>query len=167
MSRYDRGHIEVHYLPARRDPADHVVLHDCLADRPHLAGRGLDDRARDAGRLSIQVTASLVANSAVSDIGVRLAEEWHGLHRGAFFTDPSIAFGRGELEGVLRQLTVTFSPTHDGAALPFERLSDGQKSLLYISLVLAWQSLARRVLNGEETRSTRIVYAHRCTPLSR
>ena len=35
--------------------------------------------------------------------------------------------------------------------LPFERLSDGQKSLLYISLVLAWQALARRVLSGADT----------------
>jgi putative ATP-dependent endonuclease of OLD family len=24
VSRYDRGHIEVYYLPARRDPADHI-----------------------------------------------------------------------------------------------------------------------------------------------
>jgi hypothetical protein len=25
MSRYDRAHIEVHYLPARRDPAEHIA----------------------------------------------------------------------------------------------------------------------------------------------
>jgi putative ATP-dependent endonuclease of OLD family len=46
---------------------------------------------------------------------------------------------------------VTFSPSHSDTPLPFERLSDGQKSLLYISLVLAWQTLARRVLSGKET----------------
>lgn len=51
---------------------------------------------------------------------------------------------------MLRQLTVTFSPSHEGSTLPFERLSDGQKSLLYISLVLAWQALAGRVLRGED-----------------
>jgi putative ATP-dependent endonuclease of OLD family len=44
-----------------------------------------------------------------------------------------------------------FSPSHEGTPLPFERLSDGQKSLLYISLVLAWQAMARRVLSGEDT----------------
>lgn len=151
MSRYDRGHIEVHYLPARRDPADHVSY-----TTASLIGRTL--RAADwtaeretLSKLTAQITASLIGNPTVASISGRLTEEWHGLHHGAFFKDPSIAFGRGELEGVLRQLTVTFSPTHDGAPLPFERLSDGQKSLLYISLVLAWQSLARRVLDGEET----------------
>ncbi|MBT2530434.1 AAA family ATPase [Streptomyces sp. ISL-99] len=151
MSRYDRGHIEVHYLPARRDPADHVSY-----TAASLIGRTL--RAADwateretLSNLTAQITASLGKNAAVASIGDRLTDEWRGLHRGAFFKDPSIAFGRGELEGVLRLLTVTFSPTHDGAPLPYERLSDGQKSLLYISLVLAWHSLARRVLNGEET----------------
>src|SRR5690606_3234958 len=79
-----------------------------------------------------------------------LAGEWSGLHSGAFFTDPSIAFGSGDLESVLRQLTVSFAPSPAGSSLPFDRLSDGQKSLLYISLVLAWQSLTRDVLDGRE-----------------
>ncbi len=151
MSRYDRGYIEVHYLPARRDPADHISY-----TTASLIGRTL--RAADWSLeresltdLMTQVTDVLLANGAVAKIGNQLAEEWSGLHSGAFFKDPSIAFGRGELEGVLRQLTVTFSPSHGDTPLPFERLSDGQKSLLYISLVLAWQALARRVLSGKET----------------
>lgn len=151
MPRYDRGHIEVHYLPARRNPADHVsYTTTSLIGRTPRAADWTTEHKTLTG-LTAQITASLVANTTVASIGVQLTDQWHGLHRGAYFKDPSIAFGQGELEGILRLLTVTFSPTHDGAPLPFERLSDGQKSLLYISLVLAWQSLARRVLNGEET----------------
>lgn len=150
MSRYDRRYIEVHYLPARRDPADHLSF-----TTASLIGRTLRAADWTAERetlsdLTAQITASLVANPTVASLGVRLATEWRSLHRGDFFKDPSIAFGQGELEGVLRLLTVTFSPTHDSAPLPYDRLSDGQKSLLYISLVLAWQSLSRRVLAGEE-----------------
>ena len=53
---------------------------------------------------------------------------------------------------VLRQLTVTFSPsTAHNRRQPCERLSDGQQvTAFYISLVLAWQALARRVLSGRE-----------------
>lgn len=151
MSRFDRANIEVHYLPARRDPADHISY-----TTASLIGRAL--RAADwtaertnLGGLSQKVTDALAANAAVKSIGVHLTAEWGGLHSGAFFTDPSIAFGSGDLESVLRQLTVSFAPSHTGSPLPFERLSDGQKSLLYISLVLAWQSIARRVLKGDET----------------
>ncbi|MDN5655323.1 MAG: AAA family ATPase [Kocuria sp.] len=150
MSRYDRGHVEVHYLPARRDPNDHIAF-----TASSLIGRTLRAADWTAERetlkdLSEELTTALIANGAVTSLGLRLSTEWKGLYTGAFFTDPSIAFGRGELEGILRQLTVTFSPSHDGDPLPFERLSDGQKSLLYISLVMSWQTLARRVLAGDE-----------------
>lgn len=151
MSRYDRGHIEVHYLPARRDPTDHIAYSTTsLIGRTLRAADWTQERTTLSG-LTKQITDALGSNSAVSSVGVQLTEQWKGLHRGSFFADPSIAFGRGEIDGVLRQLTVTFSPSHDSAPLPFERLSDGQKSLLYISLVLSWQVLARKVLSGEET----------------
>jgi putative ATP-dependent endonuclease of the OLD family len=151
MSRYDRGHIEVHYLPARRDPVDHISYTTASLIGRILRSADWDSERDSLGRLMVEVTDVLTANEAVSTIGKQLAGEWSGLHSGAFFKDPSIAFGRGELEGVLRQLTVTFSPSHGGAPLPFDLLSDGQKSLLYISLVLTWQSLARRVLRGGDT----------------
>lgn len=151
MSRFDRANIEVHYLPARRDPAEHIGY-----TTASLVGRALRAADWTAERttldtLSKSLTDALADNDAVKSIGVQLAGEWKGLHSGAFFTDPSIAFGSGDLESVLRQLTVSFAPSPAGSSLPFDRLSDGQKSLLYISLVLAWQSLAREVLNGTET----------------
>jgi putative ATP-dependent endonuclease of the OLD family len=151
MSRFDRANIEVHYLPARRDPAEHIAY-----TTASLVGRAL--RAADwtterttLDTLSKELTDALADNAAVKSIGVQLAEEWSGLHSGVFFADPSIAFGSGDLESVLRQLTVSFAPSPADSSLPFDRLSDGQKSLLYISLVLAWQSLAREVLDGTET----------------
>ncbi len=151
MSRHDRAHIEVHYLPAQRDPGHHISF-----STTSLLGRLL--RAVDwtaerkaLNELTRDLTKALTANTTVSGIGVSLATEWTGLHTGQFFRDPTIAFGRGELEGVLSQLTVRFSPSHGGESLAFDRLSDGQKSLLYMSLVLAWQSMARRVLTGQDT----------------
>jgi putative ATP-dependent endonuclease of OLD family len=151
MSRFDRANIEVHYLPARRDPAEHIAY-----TTASLVGRALRAADWTAERttldtLSKSLTDALADNDAVKSIGVQLAGEWKGLHSGAFFTDPSIAFGSGDLESVLRQLTVSFAPSPAGSSLLFDRLSDGQKSLLYISLVLAWQSLAREVLGGTET----------------
>jgi putative ATP-dependent endonuclease of OLD family len=150
MSRYDRGQIEVHYLPARRDPADHISYTTASLIGRTLRAADWSSERESLNDLMTEVTEVLVGNGAVATIGTQLAKEWSRLHTGAFFKDPSIAFGRGELEGVLRQLTVTFSPSHGATPLPFERLSDGQKSLLYISMVLAWQALARRVLAGKE-----------------
>ncbi|WP_235437973.1 ATP-dependent nuclease [Kitasatospora griseola] len=138
-------------LPARRDPADHLSYTAASLIGRTLRAADWTTQRQALGDLTTEITASLLGNPTVASLGAELTKEWHSLHRGTYFKDPSIAFGQGELEGVLRLLTVTFSPTPDGAPLQYERLSDGQKSLLYISLVLAWQSLARRVLAGEET----------------
>lgn len=151
MGRYDRGHIEVHYLPARRDPGDHIsYATSSLIGRTLRAADWASEEEQLTG-LSEQISAVLGANIAVKSLSDGLMDQWKGVHTGQFFTDPTVAFGHGELDGVLRQLTINFSPSHSGNALSFERLSDGQKSLLYISLVLAWQNLSRRVLAGEET----------------
>lgn len=151
MGRYDRGHIEVHYLPARRDPSDHISYATSSLLGRTLRAADWVSESEQLSDLSGQISTVLGANVAVESLSAGLMDEWQGVHTGQFFKDPAIAFGHGKLEGVLRQLTINFSPSHNGDALSFERLSDGQKSLLYISLVLAWQKLSRGVLGGKET----------------
>lgn len=151
MGRYDRGHIEVHYLPARRDPGDHISYATSSLIGRTLRAADWASEAEQLTDLSEQISNVLGANIAVKSLSDGLIDQWQGVHTGQFFKDPTVAFGHGELEGVLRQLTINFSPSHNGDALSFDRLSDGQKSLLYISLVLAWQKLSRRVLAGDET----------------
>lgn len=151
MSRHDRAAIEVHYLPARRDPVDHVAFTAASLLARMLRAADWTKERNEMVSLADDLSASLVANAAVAGIGAEVQSAWGSLHKGSFFRDPAIAFGRGEIEGVLRQLTMTFAPGHGGGTVDFERLSDGQKSLLYITLVLAWRGIARKVLNGEET----------------
>lgn len=151
MSRHDRAAIEVHYLPARRDPVDHIAYTTASLLGRMLRAADWTSERTELARLSNDISASMTSNDAVEDIGIEIQKAWAGMHKGVFFKDPAIAFGRGEIEGVLRQLTVTFAPGPAGDVVSFERLSDGQKSLLYISLVLAWQRISRRVLSGEET----------------
>jgi putative ATP-dependent endonuclease of OLD family len=151
MSRHDRAAIEVHYLPARRDPADQIAFTAASLLGRLLRAADWTDERTELARLTDEISDSMASNEAVAQIGVELRQAWSGLHRGAFFKDPSIAFGRGEIDAVLRQLTVTFEPGPTERLVGFERLSDGQKSLLYISLVMAWQAISRKVLTGEET----------------
>lgn len=151
MARYDRGYIEVHYLPARRDPGDHVSYATSSLIGRTLRAADWTSESEQLMELSDQLSTVIRKNVAVEGFSMALAEEWQGVHKDQFFKDPALSFGHGEIEGVLRQLTINFSPSHDGNALSFERLSDGQKSLLYISMVLAWQKLSHAALTGKET----------------
>lgn len=51
-----------------------------------------------------------------------------------------------EIEALLRHMSVSFTPGHDEQLVDFSRLSDGQKSMLYLSLVLSSQAIGRAVL---------------------
>jgi predicted ATP-dependent endonuclease of OLD family len=146
VPRAERNHIQVHYLPARRDPADHIAYGaNALLGRLLRAVRWDTERDTIKG-LTDQISNSLAANPSVNAFSETLKTTWATLHKGKFFADPKITFVASEIESLLRHLSVSFTPGHDGSFVDFSRLSDGQKSMLYLSLVLSSQAIGRAVL---------------------
>jgi hypothetical protein len=105
------------------------------------------DKERDAIRgLTDDISDSLAANPSVNAFSEHLQMAWASLHKGSFFADPKITFVASEIEALLRHMSVSFTPGHDENLVDFSRLSDGQKSMLYLSLVLSSQAIGRAVL---------------------
>lgn len=148
-SKQDRNAIQVHYLPARRDPADHISYSaNALLGRALRAADWSDEREA-IGELTAQITAELTGNAAIEGISASMTRIWSQLHKGQFFTDPVVSFAQSEIDALLRHLSLTFTPGHGEPIVNFSRLSDGQQSLLYISLVLAMREIGNKVLAGE------------------
>lgn len=150
VPRSERNHIHVHYLPARRDPADHIAY-----GANALLGRMLRAVNWDAERtvikgLTDQISDSLAANPSINAFSASLKTAWSALHKGSFFADPKLTFVASEIESLLRHMSVSFTPGHDEQLVDFSRLSDGQKSMLYLSLVLSSQAIGRAVLAEED-----------------
>jgi putative ATP-dependent endonuclease of OLD family len=150
VPRPDRNNIQVHYLPARRDPSDHISY-----TANSLLGRVLrsvnwQDEREPIKELTSRISTTLSANNAVKSIADQLSSRWKSLHKGSYFTDPQVTFVSSEIDALLRHLSVTFTPAHGEELVDFSRLSDGQKSMLYLTLVLAIQRIGRSVLAGEE-----------------
>lgn len=151
VPRAERNQIHVHYLPAQRDPADHIAY-----GANALLGRMLRAVKWDAERdeiktLTGQISDSLATNPSVNALSESLKTTWSTLHKGKFFADPKITFVASEIETLLRHMSVSFSPGHDESLVDFSRLSDGQKSMLYLSLALSSQAIGRAVLAGQDT----------------
>lgn len=150
VSRVERNYIHVHYLPARRDPADHIAFSaNALLGRLLRAAIWDGEKARITS-LTDQISNSLAGNTSVASLSTKLTDVWKGLHKGSYFSDPSITFIASDIEALLRHLSVSFSPGHDERLVDFSRLSDGHKSMLYLSLVLASQAIGRAVISGED-----------------
>ena len=146
VHRSERNHIHVHYLPARRDPADHIAYGaNALLGRMLRAVNWDAERAVIKG-LTDQISDSLAANPSINAFSSSLKSAWSALHKGSFFADPKLTFVASEIEALLRHMSVSFTPGHDEQLVDFSRLSDGQKSMLYLSLVLSSQAIGRAVL---------------------
>lgn len=148
-SKQDRNAIQVHYLPARRNPADHISYSaNALLGRLLRSADWSNERVEIA-ELTEEISDALVENTAVDGITQELAAHWGNLHKGSHFANPSVSFGQSEMENLLRHLSVAFTPGHAESIVDFTRLSDGQQSLLYIALVLAAHGIGGKVLDGE------------------
>lgn len=149
VSKADRNSLQVHYLPARRDPADHVSYAASTLLGRALRAVNWTDEKETITNLSGLISEALVDNAAIAAISGQIDQAWKAVHRGQYYASPSVSFISGELEQLLRHLTIGFSPGQVEHSVDFSRLSDGQKSLLYFSLVVAMHALGRKVLKKE------------------
>lgn len=150
VPRSERSNIKLHYLPARRDPADHISYSaNALLGRILRSIRWDQERETIKG-LTSEISNSLATNPAIKAFSDTLQTSWRTLHKGDFFTDPKITFVASEIEALLRHMSVSFSPGHDEELVDFSRLSDGQKSMLYLSLVMSSQAIGRKTLSEED-----------------
>lgn len=151
VPRTDRSNIQVHYLPALRDPASHITLgSNALLGRLLRAVNWESERDEIRG-LTEEISDSLATNKSVKALSDSLESSWSLLHKGNFFAEPKVSFGASDVESLLRHLSITFSPGHDEPNVDSARLSDGQKSMLYLSLVLTSQVIGRNVLAGDDS----------------
>jgi len=149
VGKQDRNSIQVHYLPARRDPADHISYSaSALLGRVMRAANWTKERAVVDG-LTEQISEALAGNPAMTSVTQALSRSWTALHRGSHFTSPAVSFGRSEIEALLRHMSLAFAPGHEQENVDFSRLSDGQQSILYLSIVLGVHRINQRVLAGE------------------
>ncbi len=150
VPRSERNHIHVHYLPARRDPADHIAYGaNALLGRMLRAVNWDSERSVIKG-LTDQISGSLAANPSINAFSTSLKTAWSALHKGSFYADPKLTFVASEIESLLRHMSISFTPGHDEQLVDFSRLSDGQKSMLYLSLVLSSQAIGRAVLAEDD-----------------
>jgi putative ATP-dependent endonuclease of OLD family len=150
VQRAERSHIHVHYLPARRDPADHITYSTNALLGRLLRAVNWDNEREEIKNLTDLISDSLAANPSIEAFSESLKLVWGTLHRGSFFADPKITFIASEIEALLRHMSVSFSPGHDENLVDYSRLSDGQKSMLYLSLALSSQAIGRAVLAGDD-----------------
>jgi len=145
VPRTDHNRIQAHYLPARRDPSNHIGFGTNALLGRLLRAINWEDERENITSLADQINSCLTENLSINSLCEKLDQSWRHLHTGKYFTKPQISFANSEIDALLKHTSISFSPGHGEMNVDYSRLSDGQKSMLYLSLVLSCITLNRAV----------------------
>lgn len=151
MSNYDRGRIQVLYVPASRDPASQLRQAAGTLLQPLLkAIRWSDATKSAASTAATQVRESVRAEAGMRRLEEAVGMEWKKLQEFAPLREVRFQPLSPEFEALLRQVEAVFHPGEGAGTHSIDRLSDGLRSLFYFSLLGARFDLEQLVTPAGE-----------------
>ena len=155
LRRSDRNNIQVHYIPASRNPFKEIssstkILLGRLLDAIQW-NKGPDGELQKAVEYTEKASNEISKNGAVSLIEDHLKNSWKQMYSGETFSKAKLNFLPLQSEDLLKTISLSFEST-SGAIASMERLSDGQRSLLHISIIQAVHEMESKTLQNMENR---------------
>ena len=150
VAPHERSLIQVHYVPANRDPAPE--LRGAARSRVGQLVRAIswDQATRDTVQKdSESISKALSSEQAVGVINRLLQQRWDALRDDQVAAGSSLRFAGSGFEEIIRSFGVVFRTEDDGTEMDLSGLSEGQQSLFYLALVAAVFDVERQVTNPE------------------
>jgi putative ATP-dependent endonuclease of the OLD family len=142
----ERGFIQVHYVPATRDPSSQLTSAGALVGRLLRAVAWSPETQQSIQAASQQIREVFGKESAITSINQTLGRRWKDLHDDAFDAEPEFNIASQKFEEIIRRLNVVFRPNELNGERELDALSDGQKSLFYFSLVASVFEVERKLI---------------------
>lgn len=150
ITAYERSKIHVHYVPAYRDPAQQLKqTAGTIMHRLINAVEWSEQMGITVEEVAISIGKQFQEELGVKTITSSLGKNWKTLFNGGYFEELQIKPVVNGIEDVLKHIDTVFLPSPDTQPLPTERLSDGMKSLFYLSLVKSAFDIEDEIINSE------------------
>ncbi|MDH8458183.1 hypothetical protein QIG84_27455, partial [Klebsiella pneumoniae] len=75
------------------------------------------------------------SNPALNEIAAAINASWGNIYKGRYLSQASLNFPLANIDEILKLIQLQFNPDETGNTINVDRLSDGQKSLVYFSLI--------------------------------
>ncbi|OCA85259.1 ATP-dependent nuclease [Pseudobacillus wudalianchiensis] len=148
MTKHDRSHIKVIYVPAVREPSSQ--LRNASGTLLWRALKGIVWTEKDKQGIQKQidlVDETFSLQPGVSLIQKTIFDQWQNYHNEERYNNASIKFSSTDLENILKKVEVEFTPTETDRAYKIDSLGDGLRSLFYLSLVDSLLEIENSALN--------------------
>lgn len=130
LKAQDRASIRLVYVPAIRSSNPIEVLIGSFWRAISWSAR-LKDKYDNA---AADLQSTFDAEGPVARINKKLNRRWHQVHTAATDTDVSLSPIEREFDAFVRKVDANFAPAPAGRMRTLEELSDGQRSLFYITM---------------------------------
>ncbi|QEE14491.1 ATP-dependent endonuclease [Promethearchaeum syntrophicum] len=145
------GIIQMIYVPALRSPSNQIKnstgtiiwrLFRYLKWSESLKKSIIDEMKVLNGKI--------VENQGIGKIEEIINQEWKKYNDIKYFSNTNFSFATGKLDDILKKIEISFKPSPDEINYDIEQISDGMKSLFYISLVCSLLEIESKILNEAE-----------------
>lgn len=143
---HERAMIQAVYAPANRNPADALRYAAQTGLGRFIRAIRWNDKTDAAVKgAAKEIDAALNRTPGVAAIKEAISTTWSQLARENVFSNAHLRFTSVALAELIQSFDITFSPASGISEAPSSRLSDGQRSLLYLSLIVAMSDLERQI----------------------
>lgn len=134
--RRDLDRIRVVYVPAVRDPSKQLKNASGTMMYQVMSSINWSDQTKENVKSKIQeLNAQFEAEKGVSMFGESIARQWREYDSDDRYSKASLRFSSTDIETSIKKTEVVFEPTVTGKEYTVDQMSDGLRSLFYISLV--------------------------------
>ncbi|QIP92482.1 ATP-dependent nuclease [Serratia fonticola] len=144
-----RNSIQVHYVPASRDPLKQLAYSSTAILGRLLKATKWDVAARESYKEKTQEIVSLIKeNTSLELISKSIDEGWKSLYKERVIANAELNFPFSTVDDLLKLVKLFLSPNEQGGTISSETLSDGQRSLLYLAIIHALFSIENKLKNS-------------------
>lgn len=152
MAAYERALIHVNYIPASREPAKQIrFVSGSMINRLFSAVDWSEETTKAIEDASESAQEAFAEEAGVKAIHEAIGGYWELLYPGKTYAAVELRPIATKLEELLKQMQAVFEPAPGGGEAELDRLSDGLKSLFYISLIIAGFQIETAVVDGEKS----------------
>lgn len=157
--RRDLDKIRVIYVPAVRDPSKQLKNTSRAMMYQLINSINWKDERRNNIKSKIEeLNSEFEAEQGVKILNDSLDKRWKNYDTNEKYKNVALKFNSADIETSIRRADVVFSPTETGNDYTVDQMSDGLKSLFYISLIDSILNIESTIKKEIETDSENISF---------
>ncbi len=151
VKQKELGIIQMIYVPALRDPSKQIKNSAGTIIWRLFRYLKWNDELKNNVSSEINILNSkIVENQGIGKIEEIINLSWEKFNDIKFFSNAKFSFTSNNIEDILKKVELSFNPSPDEINYDIEQISDGLKSLFYISLVCSQLEFESKILNEQE-----------------